>query len=353
MKAGFSLVEMVCAMAITVSVVAATFALMDPSHGIFAAVPEAIDVQQRLRVSSDAITRDLIMAGAGQGKYFASILPWRRGSLRPDPAGAFFNDRISVLWVGADSARTSVRVMTGDDPIVPVNPVAGCPSTNPVCRFVPDMSVIVFDETGASDTFRVARVETDPPALVFAGPRLSKGYAPGAVVAQVDAATYWLRVDPSARTSELMKYDGRETDLPIADDVSGLRFEYYGDPSPPVLRRLLSDVSGPWTSYGPKPPEPAIDDVATPSYAAGESCTFTTFAGVTIPRPEMALSGPPASLVRLDEAALTDGPWCPDPAARNRFDADLLRVRRIRVTLKVRERAIAFDVTPRNWSLPQ
>jgi hypothetical protein len=32
---------------------------------------------------------------------------------------------------------------------------------------------------------------------------------------------------------------------------------------------------------------------------------------------------------------LTDGPWCPDPLSPVRFDADLLRVRRIHVTLRV------------------
>jgi hypothetical protein len=32
---------------------------------------------------------------------------------------------------------------------------------------------------------------------------------------------------------------------------------------------------------------------------------------------------------------LTDGPWCPNAVATNRFDADLLRVRKIRVTLRV------------------
>jgi hypothetical protein len=39
--------------------------------------------------------------------------------------------------------------------------------------------------------------------------------------------------------------------------------------------------------------------------------------------------------VRLDAAMLGDGPWCPDPADPNRWDADLLRVRAIGVTVRV------------------
>jgi hypothetical protein len=37
----------------------------------------------------------------------------------------------------------------------------------------------------------------------------------------------------------------------------------------------------------------------------------------------------------MTPALLTDGPWCPDATARNRFDADLLRIRRVRFSLRV------------------
>jgi hypothetical protein len=50
--------------------------------------------------------------------------------------------------------------------------------------------------------------------------------------------------------------------------------------------------------------------------------------------------GETAALVQLTGAQLTDGPWCPDESSANRWDADLLRVRRIGVTLRI-ESAIA------------
>ncbi len=81
----------------------------------------------------------------------------------------------------------------------------------------------------------------------------------------------------------------------------------------------------------------------------------------------------------LDAASLADGPWCPDASAANRYDADLLRVRRIAVTLRVEaarpaqrgpagvlftragtshmaaawiaDQEIHFDVSPRNVNL--
>ena len=41
------------------------------------------------------------------------------------------------------------------------------------------------------------------------------------------------------------------------------------------------------------------------------------------------------ALVRLTAADLTDGPWCPDAVNPNRFDADLLRLRTVAITLRV------------------
>jgi hypothetical protein len=80
--------------------------------------------------------------------------------------------------------------------------------------------------------------------------------------------------------------------------------------------------------------------------------------------------------VKLTPARLTDGPFCPDASIANRFDADLLRVRKVRVTLRVQvgmkslrgptgtfflrggtasggerfipDQEISFEVTPRN-----
>jgi len=344
---------MTVAMAIVLVVTGAVFALMDPVHGPFRAEPEVIDAQQRLRVVVDAITRDLIMAGAGSGKYFASVLPLRRGPLLPDPPGTFFDDRISVLYTPAGAPATRVSVATDGGNVVYVTQRPQCPLGDPLCGFEVNALVAIFDDTGTYDTFRVAAVQEQPPALLRASGVLSKSYAANARVVGVVSATYWLRNDAVTGTSELMRYDGRQTDLPIADDVADLTFEYYGDPMPPVLRRLLSEVAGPWTSYGPKPPEVGLDDPATPAYGSGENCVFTVLDGVTIGRAEMGVLGVSSSLVRLQPNRLTDGPWCPDPLAPNRFDADLLRVRRVRVKFAVRGRPVIFDVAPRNLSLPQ
>lgn len=361
MKTGFSLVEMTVAIAIVLVVAGAVFGLMDSSSGVFQSQPETIDTQQRLRVAVDALTRDLLMAGAGGGAYFAPVLPLRRGPVAPDPPSGFFDDRISILYVPAGAPQTKVRVATDAGGVVSVDAQAGCPAGDPLCGFVANSLVAVFDVTGAYDVFRVAAIDKGLPALVQASGGLSKSYPAGATVAGVVSATYWVRT--ASGTPELMKYDGRQTDLPVADEVTRLAFEYFGDPSPPELRRPLSDAAGPWTSYGPRPPDVGEDDAATPAYGPGENCLFTIVGAATVRRPEMLdLGSASPSLVPLDRGRLSDGPWCPDPTAPNRFDADLLRVRRVRVTIWLRpsrrllrgplaDESIVFDVAPRNLSL--
>ena len=116
--------------------------------------------------------------------------------------------------------------------------------------------------------------------------------------------TYYLRPDVASDTFDLMQYDGRQTDLPVIDHVAGLAFKYFGDPRAPQL-------------------------VAN-----------------------NGLNGDP---ITLDPAILADGPWWEDQSGR--FDADLVRVRSIGVTLRVRsvfgarlvpDLEIAFRVALRN-----
>jgi hypothetical protein len=61
-------------------------------------------------------------------------------------------------------------------------------------------------------------------------------------------------------------------------------------------------------------------------------------------------------------ARFTDGPWYPDAVSADRFDVDLLAVRRVRATLRVhagrtflsnslRDHTFSIDVAPRNLNL--
>jgi prepilin-type N-terminal cleavage/methylation domain-containing protein len=82
-----------------------------------AAQPEVTDMQQRLRVAADTLSRDLMMAGAGayRGLHagplvysFPPVLPFRRGVTKNDPPGTFAADRITIISVPSTSAQTTL-----------------------------------------------------------------------------------------------------------------------------------------------------------------------------------------------------------------------------------------------------
>ena len=179
-----------------------------------------------------------------------------------------------------------------------------------------------------------------------------------------------------------MRSDGFQTTTPVLDSVVALAFEYYGEPMPPALRRPGVDQSA---TYGPSPPALGV---ANNPWPAGENCTIQVVGGQQVPR-LAALGNPGGGLVQLTAVQLTDGDassssaWCPDANNPNRFDADLLRIRKIRVTIRLQalnawlrgslaagpdalfatagtpsggyryvpDQSIRFDVSPRNMNL--
>lgn len=394
---GFTAVEMLIATGIMIAVTAATFNLMNPAQGMFAAQPEVSDMQQRLRIGVDTLRKDLIMAGAGTysgssvgtlGNYMAAILPDREGNQTPDPPGTYKctttycaalggSDTITLFYVPPTVAQTTISdPMPANSAELKVTAQAGCPTSDLLCGFKEGMSIMIFDDTGSYDQFLITNVQSSALHLQHRGTDLSKAYAANTRIAQVASFTYWLKTDTTAETYQLMRYDGYSTDLPVAENVVGLSFEYFGIPAAPALLKPVTDPKGPWTNYGPKPPALGVNN-ASDNWGAGENCLFMVSSGAQVARTEMAALGPvDGPLVKLTQAKLTDGPWCPDSAAGNRFDADLLRVRRVKVTMRLQvgtkafrgpagalflrggtsrggeryipDQEIAFDVTPRN-----
>ncbi|HEY7446732.1 MAG TPA: hypothetical protein VH702_01210, partial [Vicinamibacterales bacterium] len=165
---GFTFVELVTALAIMMTVTAAIFSLMNPAHGVFKRQPRLSEMQQRLRVSVDTLYKDLVMAGAGVetgstvgslGSYFAPVLPFRRGPMAPDPPGTFRHDAISILYVPSSSSQgTTSLAMAAPDGDVPMNSQVGCPVAEPLCRFKVGTTAVVFDASGAHDTFRITGI---------------------------------------------------------------------------------------------------------------------------------------------------------------------------------------------------
>ena len=161
---GFSLIELLVAMAIMLVAIAAVFRLLSPAYGTFDVELERIEMQQRVRASAEAIFNEVLVAGAGSA--IPAVAPFRRGERNPDAFGSAYGDRLSVAYV---------------------SPYAGAGETETV--------------------------------------------------------TFWLRMDREEGT-QLMRYDGRQSDVPLADHLSSLRFDYFGGDGEAIDRGRFTD--GPW-----------------------------------------------------------------------------------------------------------
>jgi hypothetical protein len=382
---GFTVVELLVAMAITLVVVAATVSFVGPAHDAFQVQPETSDLQQRIRVGLDALQRDLLMAGAGMYAagavgplhgVLAPVMPYRSfGSASDAAEGTYFRtDAISLLFVPATPSQTTLAApMPAGALEISIESPATCPAATAaqVCGFAAGDQLLVFDRTGTWDLVIVDRV-SGPEALSLKQPALASGFDAGSNVTEARAITYALKADPTSESQQLVRADGSDPAQPVLDDVVTLEFRYFGDPRPPhVVNEGETRLRA---SYGPHPPAPGE---TVPGWPAGENCTFALVDGQ--PRPRLATLGPDSSLVELAPALLIDGPWCPDAGTHNRFDADLLRIRHVRFTLRVQsalrslrgpagllftngglaragsryapDLEIQFDVSPRNLNL--
>ena len=166
---GFSFVELVIATAITLSMVAAVFAMARSSNREFDTGLELADQQQRVRVAVDTLTRDLTMAGAGAYigeqvgpliQYFAPVMPFRWSQSGGDPPGTFRTDAITLVAVGSTAAQTALSAdFTASGLTLQTTAASSCPVGTSLCGFTPGTTVLVFDDTGNVGAFTIAAVD--------------------------------------------------------------------------------------------------------------------------------------------------------------------------------------------------
>ena len=347
-EAGYSLIELLVAAGLVAAAVSIAFGITSPSEGAFSGRLEAADVQQRMRVATELLSTDLTMAGAGsyagaQGGplnyYVAPLLPYRFGTADADPAGAFRSDTVTLLYIPQTEAQTTIAAQIDSSDFV-INLDPGCPIVQPACGFKVHDTVLVYDASGHFDTFAVTGTTVNSLGLAHNGPGTAAStiFGPGAKIVSAVERTYSLKSDEANHQYRLVSYDPTSnTEVPVVDHLVALRFDYYGDPRPPSLTTATCDPNPrlPCTTYGPQPPPLGVQ---TTGYPPGENCAFIVDPadGGQAPRLEM-LGGDPSltALVPLTSSQLTDGPWCPDSVSANRFDADLLRIRKVVVTLRV------------------
>jgi hypothetical protein len=321
---------------------------MNPAQGTSKAQMEVSDLQQRMRVGSDALFKELVMAGAGvyQGattgsllNFFAPVMPRRPG----DGATVFRDDAVMLTYIPNSYSQTTISAsMPPNSSELKVNDQPNCPKGQELCGFKEGMVVLIFDTAGHFDMFEITQVQDSAGHLQHRGYDLNYGFDAGSLVTEGSRSLIYR----DAATNQLRRSDGWLTDTPIAENVVDLKFTYFGDPNPPKSPKKVGEAN----------------------------CLYDA-AGNYVGLPVLPLSD--GSLSVLTAAMLTDGPFC--GSGNNSYDADLLRIRKVRVMIRMQvapaamrgldatlwknpgkslgggrsvpDYTVTFEVTPRNLNL--
>ncbi|MCL4813655.1 MAG: hypothetical protein KJ061_14270 [Vicinamibacteraceae bacterium] len=305
---GFTFVELLVGLSLSLVVAALCYTALDAAHGRARVAAASADLRQRLQAGEGFVRNRVARAGAGQVRSLAwpgsalpipPVFPRLRVSTTGDAELDAHADRLTLVRMGATAAwaRLASPMASPADALV-IDAVAPCGGPVPApCGLRPGLDVLVVDRTGAFDPAVVTSVTGSTVSAVPG--TLSRAYGVAAEAAIVGASLEAILFDAASRTLRLRTAAG--ANQPILDHVAGFTVRYFGDPVPPDR---------------PRPP-PGI-----------ASCVVDA-AGT----PVLAPLGGASSLVELPLAAFTDGPVC--GSAPWRYDADLFRVRLVRLSLRL------------------
>ena len=327
---GFTFVELMVAVALMSIIVSAVALLAVNTERLASSQSRDIDAQQRGRVIAETLVRDLRLVGAGVdrgpmfgplSRSFSPVFPRRVGRTKPDAIDIARADVITLVHVPDTAVQTSLATSdTAASGQIILAPCAGGAMPCPVIR---GSTLALFDPPGRVDLLGVLSTTAAATQVRLLG--TSAGvFNVGATVTEVVIRSYWF----DAAQGQLRLYDGDASDQPVVDGVTALTFEYFGAIDPPR-----------W-------PQPPLGQANCLYDSAG-----TWLGGSTLAANDEALAALPLSM-------LNDGPWCGAGGAA--FDADLLRVRRIRVTARLNasgpgdprpDYRVTFDIAPRNLAI--
>jgi hypothetical protein len=355
---GFTLVELLISTVVTLLVTGAALTMASSARASFDAGPGALDTTRRLREAVEFGAATLYAAGGDLGSAtLAASVPL----VRPltDLDGSTDGQQFQALWILRAIDHVAARLAVaqpGPADSLTLDSAPPCPVTPGICGLDVDDVAVVFDSRGRFDIFEVGAVVPGLMRVTPATP-LSRVYAAGASVLKVRADRLGLvrQPDGSNVLSRVTWAGARE---PIVDGVVDLELRVWGEGAPAVLRDG-EDGSG-LASFGLPPPSPAEPD-PDEFWPPGEHCMSRRDEGLPVSR--LAQLGETGALVELLPAHLDDGPWCERDGSATAFDADLFRVRRVDLRIRVEassamlrgpagrlfSRAGASATTPLRW----
>ena len=214
---GFTLAELLIAMAITTTTAGALLSLLVAGQSIARLQPEAADLQQRARIATQVIGTELARAGAGLDAGPAAGPLSRRFA----PVSLSADGGLTIWYVGEAGAQAALAASLERDAVLAlVTLPLACAGSATACGFAAGTTALLFDDAGCHDVARIEAVEDS--ALALRPATRSCVYAAGSAIAQGEVRTY--RVDPATR--QLLRRDeAMNLSVPVIDSVTAMTVE--------------------------------------------------------------------------------------------------------------------------------
>ncbi len=251
MNRGFTVTELLIALAIVLLIAGALAQAVEPARAVFERVPAELDLQQRGRSAIDVIAQAVRSAGKNVAATnalgaFSDIVP-AVSVTDPEESGDAFAT-LTVIVPAANGAQGVLAADQSTDAAPLTLATTPCPNVKDVCGFNPGMTAVITDGTGHHDVFIVASTVVGSRRLT-ADRVLSQPYPIGSAVVEIDQHTFSLAGQTDGSFS-LIRETAAGAIQPVVDFVTALSFTISGDQvdvalsvqaATESLRRVLAD----------------------------------------------------------------------------------------------------------------
>jgi Tfp pilus assembly protein PilW len=237
---GFSLLELLVATALVITIGGALFAAVGPVHGILRRWEGSVDLEMSMRAALNHMTADLREAGSGpaitalNANFLAQVPPLAvlddlESALPASPGTAVRITRVPHL---AAQAQLSAQAAAGAA-LLQLETTSRCSSGPPACGFGKDDRAVIFTAATAE---RVRIASTGPQFVQLTTP-LAAAFPSGAVITELSTTTYGLR-DAGPGLYRLVRVTSGGAEQPLLDNV--VQFQVSADEDDLAILRRVS-----------------------------------------------------------------------------------------------------------------
>jgi prepilin-type N-terminal cleavage/methylation domain-containing protein len=206
-NSGFSLIEVMVALAITGVITAAVFETFRTQHEHYMAQDDITTIQQNARASIDELTRQIRQAGFGVPSQFPCIVA---ANTNPDTITLIYQYKNCNTYLSASMPQPSAELKCGTD----------------ISCFVEGQDAFIYEpDSQVGEFFVVTNVQTSL-HIQHNETKFTRSYSANSVILSLVAAKFYVDHTTDPLHPRLMvKYNSDPAAI-YADDVTDLQFRY-------------------------------------------------------------------------------------------------------------------------------